>query len=117
MAILQDEDHHRSKFATQIQAGLPKGHVQRYRDPDGLRVAIPHSDRLIGLPRSPFVGELCYADIVSLLRRQSRWLSRAERLIIEDLKAYLEFKITTIPAKSCLRSLRKSQPPTITTSI
>src|SRR5262249_16668859 len=63
-----------------------KGHplVKRYRNPDGLRAAIPRSNKLVGLPRSPFVGEITYADITSLLRRQSRWMTRAERLIVED---------------------------------
>lgn len=95
-----------------------KGHplVQRYRATDELRMAIPHADKLIGCPRSPFVGEIAYGDITSLLRRQSRWFTRAERLIIEDLTAYLEFKITTIPAKASPRSPGTPQPMTTTSA-
>jgi hypothetical protein len=79
-----------------------KGHplVQQYRDPLKLRAAIPHSDRLIYLPRSPFVGELCYGDIINLLGRQSRWLNRAERQVAQDLSGYLDFKRSTVPAKA-----------------
>lgn len=93
-----------------------KGHplVQRYRDPEGLRKAIPHSDKMNGLPRSPFVGELSYAGIVGLLRRQSRWFNRAERLIAQDLTAYLEFKLTTIATKSPPRSADREEPTLIT---
>ena len=42
-----------------------KGHelVRKYRDADQLRASIPHSNRLVGLPRMPFVGELSYDDI------------------------------------------------------
>lgn len=79
-----------------------KGHplVERYRDPELLRAAIPHFDRLIGLPRPPFLGELDYSDIINLLRRQSRWFTRAERRVIDDLTTYLEYKLTSFPARS-----------------
>lgn len=95
-----------------------KGHllVERYRNLAHLWKAIPHSDKLIGRPRLPFVGEISYADVAGLLRRQSRWFNRAERLIAEDLTAYLEFKLTTIPAKSSPRAPGRSEPTTITTS-
>jgi len=74
-----------------------KGHslVARYRDEDRLRAAIPHADRLVGLPRGPFVGELDYADIIELLGRQTRWFHRAERRIATDLGDYLEFKLSS----------------------
>ena len=73
-----------------------KGHplVKRYRDHQRLRAAIPHADQLIGLPSGPFVGELSYADIIDLLRRQSRWLNRSERMIASDLTDYLGFKLS-----------------------
>ncbi len=37
-----------------------QGHplVKKYRDPENLVKAIPCSEKLVGLPRSPFVGEL-----------------------------------------------------------
>lgn len=75
-----------------------RGHplVQGYRNPEILRDAIPHADRLIGRPREPFVGEFGYRDIVNLLRRQARWFSRAERAVAMELATYLEFKLATL---------------------
>ena len=71
-----------------------KGHplVQRYRDESRLRASIPHSDRLIGLPRKPFIGEIDYADIIEIFKHQSRFLTRAERIAAESLTIYLQFK-------------------------
>jgi hypothetical protein len=88
-----------------------KGHplVQRYRDHDRLRAAIPHADQLIGLPKGPFIGELCYADIIALLQRQARWFNRAERLIASDLTDYLEHKLTVSPARPSTRTLPISE--------
>ena len=72
-----------------------KGHplVSRYRDPDRFRKAIPHSNRLIGLPRMPFIGELAYADLVKLLSRQTRWFNLAERRLAVVMSDYLETKM------------------------
>jgi hypothetical protein len=53
--------------------------VRRYRDEHRVRKSIPHSDRLVGLPRTPFVGEIEYADITGILRKQSRFFTRAPR--------------------------------------
>jgi hypothetical protein len=71
-----------------------KGHplVHKYRDPEELRSSIPHSDRLIGLPRGPFIGELGYGDIVRVLRRQRCRFTRPERQLIDQLASYLEYK-------------------------
>ena len=79
-----------------------KGHglVNDYRDVNRVTVAIPHSHRLHGLPPRPFVGELDYRDVTAVLRRQRKWCSRAERTLIDDLTAYLEFKGNTVPS-SC----------------
>jgi len=87
-----------------------KGHplVKRYQDHDRLRAAIPRADQLIGLPQNPFVGELCYADIIDLLRRQSRWLNRPERMIASDLTDYLEHKLTSSPARPSTRTIPAS---------
>ena len=79
-----------------VLVGAPKkGHplVKSYRDPKQLQNAIPHSDRLIGFPQPPFVGEFSYGDISRLLGRQSKWFTPPERRVIEDLRQYLEFKI------------------------
>jgi hypothetical protein len=71
-----------------------KGHplVRRYRDEERLRAGIPYSHRLTGLPRLPFVGEADYADVAGVLRRRSRFLTRAERHLAEELATYLDFK-------------------------
>ena len=75
-----------------------KGHrlVERYCDPERLKAAIPHSDRLTGLPRSPFIGELSYQDIVTVLRRQRCRFTRPERYLIDSLGDYLTYKARTI---------------------
>jgi hypothetical protein len=71
-----------------------KGHplVHKYRDPEKLRASIPHSDRLIGLPQGPFIGELGYGDIVRVLQRQRCRFTRPERQLIDQLIHYLEYK-------------------------
>jgi len=71
-----------------------KGHrlVQEYRDPARLRAAIPHNENLTHLPRLPFIGSLGYAELVSILRRRSRFYSRAERIVIDQLATYLDYK-------------------------
>lgn len=75
-----------------------KGHwlVRKYRHPVKLRAAIPHSDRLIGLPALPFVGELSYEDIVGLLRRQREQFTRPERQLLDSFIDYLRFKLATL---------------------
>lgn len=73
--------------------------VERYRSPDQVRKAIPHSDRLVNMPRPPFVGELSYGDICGVLGRQSRWFTRSEIMVAEDLTNYLEYKLTTAPGR------------------
>ncbi len=95
-----------------------KGHplVDRYRDHERLRAAIPHADQLIGLPRGPFVGELSYADIIDLLRRQSRWFTRPERMITSDLTGYLEHKLTSSPVRLSARTIATPDRVTATTS-
>ena len=77
-----------------------KGHwlVRRYCDPGRLRKAIPHSDRLRGLPPSPMVGELSYEDIARVLRRRQRWYTRPERRLASTLADYLLFKAKHLPA-------------------
>ena len=83
-----------------------KGHplVERYRDVQNLRTSIPHSDRLIGLPQAPFVGEIDYDDIQSILANQARWMSTPERRVVADLTEYLEFKRSNLPNKTSLKS-------------
>jgi hypothetical protein len=88
-----------------------KGHplVSRYRDPELLRRAIPQADRLVGLPRMPFVGELSYADIIGSLLGRRRWLTRIEQRVAEDLVDYLEFKRTAVQEGQA-QPIRQSSP-------
>lgn len=67
--------------------------VDEYRRPDRLRAAIPHGDRLVQLPRSPFIGELSYRMLIDVLREQYRWFTRPERILIDQLSDYLRFKL------------------------
>jgi hypothetical protein len=89
-----------------------KGHplVGRYRVRRKLRGAIPHSDRLIGLPRGPFVGEIDYNDIQSILTDQARWMSVPERRVVADLTDYLEFKRSILPDKMALKLSKPAGP-------
>jgi hypothetical protein len=71
-----------------------EGHplVEEYRDPSKLLAAIPSSERLIGLPGTPFVGALSFAQLQAILRKQCRWFSRPERVLAEALIDYLASK-------------------------
>ena len=82
----------------------------RYRDPERLREAIPHGDRLVGLPRSPFVGELTYEELLRVLERQLRWWTRPERVLAESLAAYLELKLAQAPSPGIPGATRSSPP-------
>lgn len=84
-----------------ILVGPDKGNrlVKKYRDPKNLRNAIPHSDLLPKLPRTPFIGELTFGDIIAVLAKQRRWFTRPERQVVDDLTKYLEFKQARVPAK------------------
>lgn len=73
--------------------------VERYRDAGRLVASIPHSDRLVGLPRPPFVGHLSYSDVVGVLADNVRFMNRAERQVAEDLSAYLDFKRALLPSR------------------
>ncbi|WP_337175110.1 hypothetical protein [Paludisphaera sp.] len=86
----------------QILLAPKGGHplIGRYRDPDHLRRSIPHADRLADLPRSPFVGELSFGDIMKCVQGRAAFLTRAERQAAEDLRRYLEFKLSRAPRGS-----------------
>lgn len=66
--------------------------VQRYRNERTLRKSIPHSDALIGLPRQPFVGEIGYAAIRAVFRSKKRFMTPAERSVVDHLETYLTYK-------------------------
>lgn len=81
-----------------IVIGPESGHplVEQYRDSAKLRAAIPHHDKLRGLPRGPFIGELSFGQIVQVLRRNRRWFTRAEKILLDDLTDYLLFKSSRV---------------------
>ena len=83
--------------------------VDRYRYDHKLRAAIPHSDKLIGLPRGPFVGQLDYEDISNVMSHQSRWMSAPERRVVDDLTRYLDFKRASIPTRPISTTIRPKQ--------
>lgn len=85
--------------------------VARYRQDDELRSAIPASNRLIGLPRKPFVGELGYQGLIAVLLSNQRWMSRAEQAISGQLIEYLKFKQATKP-----RQVQALRQPAFTSS-
>lgn len=74
--------------------------VGRYRDAGQLRRSIPHADKLVGLPRGPFVGQVDYRDIRSTLAAGSRWMSAAERRVAGGLADYLEYKASGVPGRT-----------------
>lgn len=67
--------------------------IGQYRDPDRLRQAIPHGQRLTKLPQTPFIGELSYKDVVQILEIQRRWFTRPEKVVIDQLSDYVRFKL------------------------
>jgi hypothetical protein len=77
-----------------IVVGPEKGHplVRKYRDPGKVRASIPRNERLLGLPRLPFVGELSFGDITGTLQRQRKWFNRGEKQVLDDVTDYLEYK-------------------------
>lgn len=88
----------------------PKGGhklVDVYRDSNSLRAAIPHGDRFSELPKSPFIGQLSYRNIIDILRNQTRWFSRPEKVLIEQLTRYLSFKLDRVPAN--VRDMTENQ--------
>ena len=79
--------------------------VARYRDPKKLRKAIPHNDLILNLPKLPFIGEVSYLDIVTMLRHQRRWFTRPERILVDQVAEYLEMKLATRPQRIPLEQL------------
>lgn len=73
--------------------------VQEYQAPDRLRQAIPHGERLPTLPRTPFIGELGYADVIKVLEHRRKLFAKPELRLIDQLNDYLQFKLTEL-AKS-----------------
>lgn len=70
--------------------------VQEYQNLDRLRASIPHGERLKELPRSPFIGELGYRDVIDLLERQRRWFTPPERKLVDNTNEYIRFKLSQL---------------------
>ena len=66
--------------------------VAQYRNRTKLLEAIPFSERIKRLPTSPFIGELSYGGFCRILNEQRKWFSRPERLLLDLLTDYLQFK-------------------------
>ena len=77
-----------------IVIGLAKDNplVEAYRDADRLLGQLTPTRRLAALPRRPFVGELSYRDIATVLHRHLTAMVRAEQRAARDLLDYLELK-------------------------
>lgn len=73
--------------------------MAKYRNPKKLLAEIPARCRITRLPRLPFVGELSYAELVHILRQQRRWFSRPERILVDLLTDYLEYKQANRPGE------------------
>ncbi len=70
--------------------------IERYRNTDNLRAAIPDSERLVQLPVLPFIGELSYRQVSSILDQQRKWFCKPEQRMIIQLTEYLNFKISQL---------------------
>lgn len=70
--------------------------VQYYRNTEKVKTAIPHSEKLVGLPRNPFIGELAYSDLIQVLQHQRRWFTRPEKKILDHVVDYLTFKLQRV---------------------
>ena len=67
--------------------------VRYYPNPENVMAAIPHNDKLVGLPKTPFVGELTYGDLIRVLKRQRPRFTRPEKQLVDHLIEYLEYKL------------------------
>ena len=70
--------------------------VRAYRDLGHLTQSLPCRDHLIGIPRTPFIGELSYQQIIDILRSVRKWVTWQERILIDDLCNYLVFKLRLV---------------------
>ncbi len=71
--------------------------VAKYRCLTTLKDSIPGGKEIASLPDSPFIGQLSFADIVSVLQQRQNQVSRSERVLIDQLTNYLNFKIKQLP--------------------
>lgn len=85
-----------------ISPEVPHPLVSQYRDPNILRSAIPHGERLAELPRSPFLGELSYRGVINVLKARRSRFTRTEQRLIDQLVDYLWFKQSELPRNSAV---------------
>lgn len=69
------------------------GLADRYHDMNELHAAIPNNHKLRGLPESPFVGQIDFLSISSILNHNIHQFSQPEKRLIKDLTDYLELKV------------------------
>lgn len=67
--------------------------VRFYQNPENVKAAIPHNEKLLGLPKAPFVGELTYGDLIRVLKRQRPRFTRPEKQVVDQVIEYLEYKL------------------------
>jgi hypothetical protein len=87
--------------------------VRYYQNPENVKAAIPHNEKLLGLPKVPFVGELTYGELIRLLTRQRPRFTRPEKQVVDQLIEYLEFKLART---GMIQEIPKSQPTLVTIS-
>ena len=77
-----------------ILIGPTKGNplVEAYRNADHLLGQFPPNRRPDALPGGPFVGDLTYRDIATVLNRNLSAMGRAEQRAAHDLLDYIELK-------------------------
>ena len=68
--------------------------ADQYRDPDHVCASISSQNRLKGLPEAPFVGQIDYRAIQSILRRNLNEFHRTEQHLIQQLNEYIDLKLT-----------------------
>jgi hypothetical protein len=85
--------------------------VRYYSNPANVRAAIPHNEKLLGLPKTPFVGELTYGDLIRVLKRQRPRFTRPEKQVVDQVIEYLEYKLTRI---GMVHEVSQAQPKLVT---
>jgi hypothetical protein len=67
--------------------------ADRYRDLDHVSASISTQNRLKGLPQAPFVGQIDYQSIRTILLRNLNEFNRAEQHLVHQLSDYFHLKL------------------------
>lgn len=86
--------------------------VRRYQNPINVMAAIPHNDKLLGLPKTPFVGELTYTELIQVFKRQRPQFTRPEKQVVDHVVEYLEYKLSS----GMMYDVPRSEPKLVTIS-